>query len=291
MDLYDNAEALREEVAFAKEQGVKVGFVPTMGALHDGHLSLVRASKMECDNTVVSIFVNPTQFNNPDDLANYPRNPEQDIALLERVAVDFLFTPSETEMYPDASARSAAPSVDLGLLDSVMEGAHRPGHFRGVVQVVHRLFDIVKPDFAYFGEKDYQQLAVIRSMTAQLKLPITIIGCPTLREPSGLAMSSRNQRLNHDERKEAAVLFQALTFVRKNWDQHPVKTLKTVATNMIEKSGVLKLEYIEIADGASLQPVESIDGTSHVRCFVAARIGDVRLIDNEMVTKPFEVQI
>ena len=287
MDIFDNASVLTEEVEFAKEQGTTVGFVPTMGALHEGHMSLVRQSKLDCDQTVVSVFVNPTQFNNPDDLDNYPRTMEADTARLEGVATDFLFAPTESEIYPDAQSRNAVPGLDLDNLDKVMEGVHRPGHFQGVVQVVSRLFDIVRPDVAYFGEKDYQQLAVIRTMTEQMKLPVRIVGCPTCREADGLAMSSRNVRLDAEGRKAAAVLFQALTFIRKNWDQHPVKTLKQVATNMIEKSGLVRIEYLEIADANTLQPVDEIDGNSHVRSFIGAYVGDVRLIDNEIVTKPY----
>ena len=164
-----------------------------------------------------------------------------------------------------------------------MEGARRPGHFRGVVQVVHRLFDIVKPDVAYFGEKDYQQLAVIRTMVQQLELPIRIIGCPTRREQDGLAMSSRNMRLNKKERKDAAVLYRALQFVRNHWQKYSVGQLTDEAIRMIEANGTVKVEYLQLADGATLQQIESMDDAKHIRCFVAARINNVRLIDNELV--------
>lgn len=194
MEVFDSSVFLTEEVEFLKSEGGTIGFVPTMGALHDGHLSLIRQSRANCTHTVGSIFVNPTQFNNPDDLKNYPRTLDTDIRLLEQAGTDILFAPSESEMYPDTAARAAGPAFDLGLLDKVMEGTQRPGHFRGVVQVVHRLFDIVRPDIAFFGEKDFQQLAVIRHMVEVLALPIRIVGCPTQRERDGLAMSSRNVR-------------------------------------------------------------------------------------------------
>ncbi len=283
MDIFDNSDYLKEEIDFLKEDGKTIGFVPTMGALHDGHLSLVRKSKAECDYTVASIFVNPTQFDNAEDLSKYPRFMESDIRQLTKENADLLFAPSESEIYPDAIARQAIPPVKLGALEKVMEGARRPGHFRGVVQVVHRLFDIVKPDVAYFGEKDYQQLAVIRTMVQQLELPIRIIGCPTRREQDGLAMSSRNMRLNKKERKDAAVLYRALQFVRNHWQKYSVGQLTDEAIRMIEANGTVKVEYLQLADGATLQQIESMDDAKHIRCFVAARINNVRLIDNELV--------
>lgn len=283
MDIFDNSDYLKEEIDFLKEDGKTIGFVPTMGALHDGHLSLVRKSKAECDYTVASIFVNPTQFDNAEDLSKYPRFMESDIRQLTKENADLLFAPSESEIYPDAIARQAIPPVKLGALEKVMEGARRPGHFRGVVQVVHRLFDIVKPDVAYFGEKDYQQLAVIRTMVQQLELPIRIVGCPTRREQDGLAMSSRNMRLNKKERKDAAVLYRALQFVRNHWQKYSVGQLTDEAIRMIEANGTVKVEYLQLADGATLQQIESMDDAKHIRCFVAARINNVRLIDNELV--------
>jgi pantoate--beta-alanine ligase len=288
MEIFDSSVFLTEEVEFLKSEGATVGFVPTMGALHDGHLSLIRQSRANCSHTVGSVFVNPTQFNNPDDLKNYPRTLDEDIRLLEQAGTDILFAPSEKEIYPDAEARSSVPVVDLGLLDKVMEGVHRPGHFQGVLQVVHRLFEIVRPDVAFFGEKDFQQLAVIRRMTEALALPVKIVGCPTRREKDGLAMSSRNVRLTPEQRAAAPSLFQALTFIRKNWEDRSVAKLKSEAAALIGKSGIAQIEYIEIADATTLQPVEVIDGNSHVRCFVAARIGDVRLIDNEAVVRPYD---
>ena len=287
MEIFDNSTFLKEEIEFLKESGNAVGFVPTMGALHNGHLSLIRHSRSLCDQTVASVFVNPTQFNNPVDLQDYPRTLEADISLLEKEFTDLLFAPSEQEIYPDAASRTNVPEIDLGGLDLVMEGAHRPGHFRGVVQIVRRLFEIVQPDMAFFGEKDFQQLAIIRRMVDQLSLPVNIVGCPTFRENDGLAMSSRNVRLTPEEREQAPALFSALTFVRKNWEELSVDKLKTEAQKIIGKNALIELEYLEIADAETLQPVTAIDGTSHVRCFVAARLGAVRLIDNDVIIRPY----
>lgn len=283
MEHFDIAEYLTEEVDFLKKEGQKVGFVPTMGALHEGHLSLVRRSAQENDTSVVSIFVNPTQFNNPDDLTNYPRTLISDSEMLESVGTGILFAPGEQEIYPDNFSRTFAPSVDLGVLDIVMEGGYRPGHFKGVVQVVHRLFEIVKPDVAYFGEKDFQQLAVIRRMVEQLDLPVRIIACPTCREPDGLAMSSRNVRLSTAERAEAPVIYRALRFIRDHRDSKSFDDLKTEAIRMIESSGRIKVEYLELADAETLLPVADLSSATHIRSFVSAYLGKVRLIDNEVV--------
>lgn len=283
MDIFDNSTYVQEEIEFLREEGKKVGFVPTMGALHDGHLSLIRKAKADCSVVVVSIFVNPTQFNNPDDLRRYPRTLQADTALLEQAGVDILFVPTEDQIYPDDAARASVPPVKLGALDTLMEGLHRPGHFKGVMQVVHRLFDIIQPDVAYFGEKDFQQLAVIRSMVNQMDIPVEIVACPTRRESDGLAMSSRNTRLNRRERREAAMIYRALTFVRNHWQKYSVGQLTDEAIRMIEGSGFLKVEYLKLADGNTLKPVESIEDSKYIRCFVAAQIGSVRLIDNELV--------
>jgi pantoate--beta-alanine ligase len=280
MDVFDLSSFVTEELDYIRKQGSRIGFVPTMGALHHGHLSLVRRSKADADFTVVSVFVNPTQFNNPEDLKNYPRNPEADNAFLESAFVDLLFSPGEKEIYPDAAAMNSAPDVHLGALETVMEGAHRPGHFRGVVQVVHRLFDIIRPDVAFFGEKDFQQLAVIRAMVQQLQLPIEIVSCPTVRERDGLAMSSRNARLSPEQRAAASVLYKALDDVRDRCHEMPLNALKAKAAQMIEASGHFKVDYLEIADSTNLQSIHAMEDAENVRCFVAATTGDVRLIDN-----------
>jgi len=280
MDIFDQSEFVTEELDFIRKEGNRIGFVPTMGALHQGHLSLIRRSKADADFTVVSIFVNPTQFNSQEDLINYPKNPEADAAFVQAAFADMLFSPEEKEIYPDVASKSHIPQVDLGNMDQVMEGAHRPGHFKGVIQVVHRLFDIVKPDVAFFGEKDFQQLAIVRAMVKQLNLPVEIVACPTIRERDGLAMSSRNARLTTEQRAEAAVIFKALDDVRDRCHDMPLTSLKARAAQMIEASGHFKVDYVEIADADTLMPVQSMDDAGNIRCFVAATIGGIRLIDN-----------
>lgn len=280
MFVFDKIKPLQTVIHEWKSTGLRIGFVPTMGALHPGHISLVAEAHRQCDRVVCSIFVNPTQFNNPDDLKRYPRMPEADRSMLEQAGVHLLFTPDEQEIYPGELEKDNAPTIDLGRLEQVMEGSHRPGHFRGVVQVVSRLFDIVKPDVAFFGEKDFQQLAVIREMTRQLRLPVTIVGCPTLREPDGLAMSSRNLRLTTAQRQEAVVISRALFYVRDNIAHVPVDELLFRAKEKIEASGQLKLEYLCLADEETLEPVHPAHLPEHMRCCVAAWLGDVRLIDN-----------
>lgn len=286
MTIFDQAESLQEEIQFVKNEGVKIGFVPTMGALHDGHLSLLRKAKKECKYSVASIFINPTQFNNSDDLANYPRTLEQDLELLQDIDTDLVFVPSEQEIYPDAASRSEVPPVDLGRLDQVMEGAHRPGHFRGVMQIVKRLFEIVQPDVAYFGEKDFQQLAVIRKMVQDLRLSVKIVGCPTFRESDGLAMSSRNVRLTRFERVDAPIIARELFRIRDNWRNLTVADAKAEAIRRMEDETRIKVEYLEIADESTLEPVTDWNASPRLRVFVAAHIGDVRLIDNvEVITE------
>lgn len=255
-----------------------VGFVPTMGALHDGHLSLVDACRRACDTTVVSIFVNPTQFNDPTDLQNYPRTEEADLALLEAAGVDFVFAPAVEEIYPTPDTRV----FDFGGLDRVMEGEHRPGHFNGVGQVVSRLFEIVRPDRAFFGEKDFQQLAIIRYMTAQLGLPIEIVGCPIVRDTDGLARSSRNTLLSPEHRAAAphiyAVLSEAARTLRGTV---PVRKAKRLIAQRIDADPLLKTEYVEIASATTLAPAPDWSATrDDLRCFVAVHAGPIRLIDN-----------
>ncbi len=253
----------------------RVGFVPTMGALHLGHISLVKQSVLENDITVVSIFVNPTQFNDPSDLERYPRTFEKDLDLLQAVNCDIVFAPSVEEMYPEKDERS----FDFGLLETVMEGKHRPGHFNGVAQIVSKLFDAVQPNYAYFGEKDFQQLAIIRAMVEQLSYNIQVIGCKIVREENGLAMSSRNMLLSEEERKKASKIFKVLsescTFVA----QKQCDDVKDWVVNQFEGSD-LKLEYFEIVDGYTLQPVKNWEQSSYIVGCIAVFCGKVRLIDN-----------
>lgn len=275
MKVFDTVKSLQEELFLLKEQGLKIGFVPTMGALHDGHISLVKQAKEMCDYVVVSIFVNPTQFNNPSDLEKYPRTLEKDTDLLAQTNVDFVFTPNVSEIYP---ADYKSPVIDLGILGKVMEGAFRPGHFQGVVEVVKRLFEIVKPDFAYFGKKDFQQVAVIKHMVQAFQLPLTIVECPIVRNEYGLAMSSRNTRLSPEDQKKSLVIYETLMFAKNNVDNYSPMELVEQCKKHIELSD-LKLEYIEIVHPITLISL-SEKWVADAVCCIAAYCGDVRLIDN-----------
>ena len=278
MHIFSKIADLQQLLAGLKKSGRKIGFVPTMGALHHGHLSLVGRARSENEIVVASIFVNPTQFNNPEDLTNYPRTPEADAKQLSEAGTNVLFLPGDKEIYPSGPRKESL--IELGDLNHVMEGAHRPGHFDGVVQVVKRLFEIVHPDRAYFGEKDFQQLAVIRFMTKAFMLPIEIVACETVREPSGLAMSSRNLRLSSSDLKEAARISAALFFARDHWKAYQPEKLKERIVSSIEEGGKLKVEYVEIADAETLQPVSDWSLHKHARCFAAVYCAGIRLIDN-----------
>ena len=256
----------------------KIGFVPTMGALHEGHISLVNKAKKENDIVVVSIFVNPTQFNNPEDLKNYPRTPKEDEKMLGENNVDIIFSPLVEEIYNPETIKKNV--LELGQIADVMEGVHRPGHFDGVVQIVSKLFEIVKPQKAYFGEKDFQQLAVIRLMVNKIRFPVEIIACPTVREKSGLAMSSRNLKLSKNGLQDAAEISKTLFYVKENWKKFNPVDLKERAIEMIESSGKLKVEYVEISEEESLQPAKEWNPNKHIRCFAAVYCEEIRLIDN-----------
>ncbi len=261
-----------------RSQKKKIGFVPTMGALHEGHISLVNRAKKENDIVVVSIFVNPTQFNNPEDLKNYPRTPKEDEKMLRENNVDIIFSPIVEEIYnPDTIKKNV---LELGQIADVMEGIHRPGHFDGVVQIVSKLFEIVKPQKAYFGEKDFQQLSVIRLMVNKIHFPVEIIACPTVREKSGLAMSSRNLKLSKKGLQDAVEISKTLFYVKENWKKFNPADIKERAIEMIESSGKLKVEYVEISEEESLQPINDWNPKKHFRCFAAVYCEDIRLIDN-----------
>ncbi|MBE0651506.1 MAG: pantoate--beta-alanine ligase [Bacteroidales bacterium] len=265
--------------AFLDEQkagGKRVGFVPTMGALHEGHLSLMRQAKAENDLLVVSIFVNPIQFNNPEDLKKYPRDVEGDKKLLESVGCDALFLPSEDEMYPEPVTKV----YDFGDLANVMEGVFRPGHFNGVAVVVHKLFDIVQPDRAYFGEKDFQQLAIIKKMVQMENIPVEIIPCPIMRESDGLAMSSRNVRLTPEQRKNAPFIYQTLREAQRRRKHLCAKPLQQMVINLFDANKNFRLEYFEIVDDQNLQPIQNWNEHVGTVACVAAWMGEVRLIDN-----------
>ena len=258
-----------------RESRVSIGFVPTMGALHAGHISLVERCRRENGVAVASIFVNPTQFNDQSDLANYPRTIEEDLCKLSSVGCDFVFVPSVKEMYPEKDTRV----FDFGMLDKVMEGAHRPGHFNGVAQIVSKLFDAVQPDRAYFGEKDFQQLAIIRRMVAAMNLPVQIAGCPVVREADGLAMSSRNMRLTPEQRTNAPAIARALFAGKKKTGTMSLEELKKWVVDQIDGTPCLKTEYFEIVDRETLQPVSQYQGNALQGC-IAVHAGTVRLIDN-----------
>ncbi len=265
--------------AFVKKQknvGKTIGFVPTMGALHQGHLNLMKRAKKENDLLVVSIFVNPIQFNNKEDLVKYPRNLNNDIDLLKSVGCDVLFAPSTTEMYPDKIKKQ----YNFGLLENVMEGASRPGHFNGVAIVVNRLFNIVLPNKAYFGEKDFQQLAIIQQLVQIENIKVEIVPCSTVREDDGLAMSSRNQHLTPEQRKVAPTIYKLLTFAKKQSKVLSPDLLKTQLTDMFNAIPEFELEYFEIADDNELQPITSWNKASGIIAFAVVKLGNVRLIDN-----------
>ena len=276
MKVIHTIKDLQAELSVLKAQGKKVGLVPTMGALHAGHASLVKRSVNENEVTVVSVFVNPTQFNDKNDLVKYPRTLDADCKLLEACGATYAFAPSVEEMYPEPDTRqfSYAP------LDTVMEGAFRPGHFNGVCQIVSKLFEAVKPHRAYFGEKDFQQLAIIREMVRQMQFDLEIVGCPIVREEDGLALISRNARLSAEERENALKISQTLFKSRTFAATHTVgETLKFVEDAIAAVPG-LRLEYFEIVDGNTLQKVDNWNQTSYVVGCITVFCGDVRLIDN-----------
>lgn len=276
MKIIHTIKDLQTELSELKAQGKKVGLVPTMGALHAGHASLVKRSVNENDVTVVSVFVNPTQFNDKNDLVKYPRTLDADCKLLESCGVTFVFAPSVEEIYPEPDTRrfSYAP------LDTVMEGAFRPGHFNGVCQIVSKLFDIVKPHCAYFGEKDFQQLAIIREMVLQMKFDLEIVGCPIVREEDGLALSSRNARLSAEERENALNISRTLFKSRTFATTHSVSETQKMVEDAIAAAPGLRLEYFEIVDGNTLQKVGDWNDTSYVVGCITVFCGEVRLIDN-----------
>lgn len=276
MKVVNTIQKLQSLLQPLQQQGKKIGLVPTMGALHEGHASLVKKCVLENDVAVVSVFVNPTQFNDKKDLEKYPHTLDADCKLLESIGAAYVFAPEVSEIYPEPDTRH----FSYPPLDTVMEGRFRPGHFNGVCQIVSKLFYIVKPDRAYFGEKDYQQLAIIRRMVADLKLGIEIVGCPIVREKDGLALSSRNQRLSAQDRKTALGISQTLFASKDFASTHTVAgTLKFVEESIGSKNG-LRLEYFEIVDGVSLQPVQNWNDSKSIVGCITVFCGEVRLIDN-----------
>lgn len=259
-----------------KKQGLTLGFVPTMGALHEGHLSLIRAANALAQITVCSVFVNPTQFNDKADLDRYPRMPEKDTALLESANCDLLFMPSVDEMYPPEEKQS----IDLGHLNHILEAAHRPGHFDGVAQIVSKLFQTVQPDFAFFGSKDFQQVLVVRQLVKVLQLPVTIIACPIMREADGLAMSSRNALLSKEERQVAALIPQIMKEVAQVITEKSIAEIKRIVSKRIQAFQICKLDYFEIADAETLEVLSSLKKDVPAVALIALFVGKIRLIDN-----------
>ncbi len=267
---------LQSLIQSKKEAGKTIGFVPTMGALHEGHLSLVEIAGSKSDFVVVSIFVNPTQFNDKNDLTNYPRTLESDLEQLANTDCKVVFAPEVSTMYPEDDKRQ----FNFGKLETVMEGKYRTGHFNGVAQVVSKLFGMVKPDKAFFGLKDFQQLAIIKAMVKQLELPIEIIPCPTLRENDGLAMSSRNQRLTEEQRKNAPLIYKTLLEARNKAGEMSVEELKDWVIKKINKNVFFETEYFEIIDEEHLKPTSSWDEQINKVGCVAVFCDKIRLIDN-----------
>ena len=278
MEIFKTKKPLLDFVERQKEMGKRIGFAPTMGALHQGHISLYAQARKENDLVISSIFVNPTQFNNPQDLGKYPRNIEKDIQLLEESGfVDAVYIPEVSDIYPEVLE---SKEYDFDGLENEMEGKFRPGHFNGVGTVVEELFRQVKPDNGYFGDKDYQQLAIIKKLTDKLKLPIKIHGVPIFREKNGLAMSSRNQRLNPEEREAAKIIYETLVKVNDWFRVITIPEINDRVQEIFDDQPGMKLEYFEIADEATLKQTDFFYKDKNYRAFIVVFVGDVRLIDN-----------
>lgn len=276
MKVLKSKKTLIDYIERQREMGKKIGFAPTMGALHEGHLSLYKAAKKENDEVISSIFVNPTQFNNPDDFQKYPKTLEKDLELLEKEGVDAVYVPNVEEMYPDGLS---SKKYDFDGLENEMEGKYRPGHFDGVGTIVEELLRQVQPHNAYFGEKDYQQLAIIKKMVEKTRLPIKIHGIPTLREKDGLALSSRNMRLTETQRKEATIIYETLIKVKEWFRVISLEEIKQRVQDIFKHSN-FDLEYFVIADEETLKEANAIDENKEYRAFIVAYADTVRLIDN-----------
>ena len=280
MNILRHVAPLRASINRLKTKGKKVGFVPTMGALHQGHASLVRRSIQDNDFTVVSIFVNPTQFGEGEDFERYPRNLVQDADLLKELGTDLIFAPETEEIYPEGRSQSQI-TFNVGKLGRTLEGEKRPGHFQGVLQVVSKLFNAVQPDRAYFGQKDFQQQAILKTLSKELLFPIEVIDCPIVREPDGLAMSSRNIYLNPEERVQALFLSKSLKIVKEASKLTPeVDVLKARVNAELNKYPLVRLEYFELCKAADLEPVLTVKKEENPVALTAAFLGKTRLIDN-----------
>jgi len=270
---------LKEYIQYSREQGLSIGFVPTMGALHSGHISLIEASRNRTGYTICSIFVNPTQFNNPEDLQKYPQTIELDIEMLEAAGCDLLFLPEVEDIYP----KGYQPlHYELGYLETILEGKHRPGHFQGVCQVVDILLNLTTPDVLFLGEKDFQQCLVLKRLLDIRKDNIELAICNTIREKDGLALSSRNMRLNEDERRKAVLLYKILTEIKETLLPGETQEIISRATARLNQEGFIT-DYVEIADSENLQPLASWDGKTGAVALIASFLGEIRLIDNMRV--------
>lgn len=277
MKVFTTKKDLARHLQQSRSAGKTTGFVATMGALHQGHLSLIEQARQKSDEVICSIFVNPTQFNDPKDLEKYPRTIDADMALLEQAGCDVLFNPTVNEIY-DGNEQW---HLNIGEPEFLLEGKFRPGHYQGVTHVVYILFDIVKPDFAFFGQKDYQQFMIISQMVEQLHIPIKLVMCPIMREPDGLAMSSRNIHLTTDDRWHALILSKTLNWVKQNFSREKIAQLKKEAGEMISAEESVELDYFEIADGDTLHPAD--EHSKKIVALVAAKVGKTRLIDNVLL--------
>ena len=280
MEVFKTKEALKAYLKPLKASGKKIALVPTMGALHNGHISLIKLAQENADVIICSIFVNPTQFTDPKDLEKYPRPIEHDLAMLNDAGCNGVFMPNVTEMYPAGADENW--HIDLGKAEFLLEGEFRKGHYQGVTQIVKKLFDAVEPDLAMFGQKDFQQVLMIKNMLAHFNLPINIITCPIIREDDGLAMSSRNIHLSETDRKNALVLSKSLQFVADNFTKYSLEELEEKAKSLYNNIEGVTLDYFTIADGNTLEPANSKDENSLV-ALVAAQVGSTRLIDNIII--------
>ena len=279
MKIIKTIAELKEQIAIEKKKGQIIGFVPTMGALHRGHLSLIDNSLKNTNKTVVSIFVNPTQFNNKNDYQNYPVTIDSDIDKLNKSGCHFLFLPCQDEIYPEPDTRT----FDFDGIENIMEGKFRPGHFNGVAQVVSKLFDAVQPHKAFFGQKDFQQLAIIKKMVEKLNYPIEIVACPIVRESDGLAMSSRNMRLSAHERQKALLISKTLFSIPELLKTHNVDEVKTKVEETFKNDSIFKFEYIDIVDDKELEPIKDWNKPMNKVVCIAVFVGEIRLIDNIVI--------
>ncbi len=286
MLLFKRVSDLQKHLNSLKNKGLNIGFVPTMGALHRGHISLIDRSRAECDVTVASIFVNPTQFNNVTDLEKYPRTAERDIEMLAESGCEILFMPDVSEVYPNGMTPSV--KFNFGKLDRVLEGVFRPGHFEGMAQVVHRLLEIVNPNRLYMGQKDFQQAAIVGRMLELMKSETELVACPIQRKPDGLAMSSRNARITPDDRSKVALIYQTLAEAAEQVGEYNPSDIQRLALTKLKSEPNFKVEYFEIVDGRTLLPIQLFEDTDYAVALVAVWVGEVRLIDNMILKQTIE---